>query len=1503
VTAPPDDLWSGLDPAVPVVLVPVRLETRFGTRTSTAGDGTAVEVPVLRLRIYPDDVSVVATTAGLDPAERRAGGDFWAAGSTRAAWEVLVRRVGPARAVLVADATRAGAPAVPDRVDQAPTARLLPDAWVVTGYSGDTVVLSQLVPRPGGDPQVGPTRGTGGGAGPAADAFDPDDPHLVTPADGLRWLTEFDAAVAAGMAAVLDLASPEEVRAGALPAVATAGVDTLVVVGVREPTADRSAAVEAALFGDLLTAHAGTDALALLAPGTPTNTVAGRVSGWTTAPDVFAGYDRVLAAAAPGPPAPALPGTPAPATDAAALETALGLEPGLLAGVDGAGGTELAWGSSMARALFPVTLGETIGTLCRPVTGVAAEHGEEFLDRLDTVLLATRDHLADFVRPGGPLPAVRIGHQPYGVLPVMPGTGWVRRDDEPALLGPLADVLGVLRVFWEQAAATVPMVRTAGDPSGDLVRVLGTAPVPHPGAYQVRTATGLLGADFTQLTLLAESPPPVAGTGALLEYLATKTGLAAVVQLQGYRHLLACTLGTLVDATLLERLTLGGTKAMRVAVAATDPSRSGWESPPTYLRRLVESLQGFWLGPPAAGDTRPDDLLFLLAQHALALAGELDTVSLLGRLSGDRARAVLGVAPEVASSGLAVAAVVPQAAATQLGQLGRLDGQVQLPPPAEASTLSAVVADDTLRASVLDALGLPHTHLSGFPGTRAAIGELAGYGLDDATYTRLTGQALAACSTRLDAWITSFATRRLAALRAAGAAGLQIGAWGVLLDVRPGNGTPATAPDGWAQTPGAAVATGPLLAPAVQVGYVHAPSLGQARTAGVLRAGELAHDGDGSSLAAIDLTSARVRVARQVVDAVAAGQPLGAVLGYRLERTLGAAGQHEEVSRLRLAYPQRRVAGGPGDPATGSDSVVPAEVVDGLEVSQHPAAATAAAAPADPGVFAAALEDLPVAVEAVADLLVAEGVHQLTSGRPEHAGATFAAVALGTEPPEIAVVREPRSGVTITHRTVLVPDPAGGAPGWDRTAPRAVLAAAAERWAEGVLGAAADWVLPVGATTVALDTLGVCALDVVVEAAGGAGRSCPLDERLAAAVPAAIVVPAVPGAGPAHGADPADGAAAVAATPVHRRLLALARTAADVLAAARPAVAADLGLPADPAVVSGGTIVHALPVPSAAELAPLVQGLTGVLAGLQAAVDAVTAAAVGQPPETLCDPAPLAPLARLGIPGSVRPAAATVTVEVLLGAASAAAGVLRDCDALVPGAPGGPGGVGGRGAALAVLADGADALGTLTRVARRLGGPAVVPTVEVPSALPDAVVADTTPGAVADWLARMGRVRTALGVYDDLRLFVAAGGGTPEALTVAQLPLVPAEGWLGGPLPAAPGARNALRGWVRPAGPRVHLVLVGPVAAATARQWPAWCSTRWSRCSRRRRSPPASRSTTTPRAPARRSRCCPRCTRAPTGGGPGSCSTGVSRRPSPWPACAASSSTTWPDSGWTSTCR
>ena len=142
----------------------------------------------------------------------------------------------------------------------------------------------------------------------------------------------------------------------------------------------------------------------------------------------------------------------------------------------------------------------------------------------------------------------------------------------------------------------------------------------------------------------------------------------------------------------------------------------------------------------------------------------------------------------------------------------------------------------------------------------------------------LMAETLDLSTYRLDAWITSLATKRLKTLRRNAPLGLRLGGYGWLENVRP-------APPLRQVQPPPGVTAGPLYVSDSNKGFVQAPSLAHAATAAVLRSGYLTHkeEAQGDPLA-IDLSSERVHRAKWVLDGVRQGQPLGALLGYRFER-------------------------------------------------------------------------------------------------------------------------------------------------------------------------------------------------------------------------------------------------------------------------------------------------------------------------------------------------------------------------------------------------------------------------------------------------------------------------------------------------------------------------------------------------------------------------------------------------------------------------------------------
>ncbi|HEY6394745.1 MAG TPA: hypothetical protein VIX12_04950, partial [Candidatus Binataceae bacterium] len=298
-----------------------------------------------------------------------------------------------------------------------------------------------------------------------------------------------------------------------------------------------------------------------------------------------------------------------------------------------------------------------------------------------------------------------------------------------------------------------------------------------------------------------------------------------------------------------------------------------------------------------------------------------------------------------------------------------------------------------------------------------------------------TREAIDLASYRLDAWLTSMAHFRLDTIRTATPnGGVVLGAYGWLENVVPGAAVPSA-------------------------GYIHAPSLAHATTAAVLRSAYLTHKGASQSPLEINLSSSRVRLAMHLLDGMRQGQPLGALLGYRLERTMHDSGLESLITTLRAIAPLNTT---PDTSATTSESIAANNVVDGLALLRtifvNNTLATGFGLPTDSstrGKLTSALQTLTTALDSVADLALTESVHQLLRGNTIRAGATLDAIARGDAPaPEIDVIQTPRSGTAFTHRLFSI---AGGSPaaGWAST-PRAQAEPRLNAWASALLPAPAS---------------------------------------------------------------------------------------------------------------------------------------------------------------------------------------------------------------------------------------------------------------------------------------------------------------------------------------------------------------------------------------------------------------------------------------------------------------
>lgn len=141
------------------------------------------------------------------------------------------------------------------------------------------------------------------------------------------------------------------------------------------------------------------------------------------------------------------------------------------------------------------------------------------------------------------------------------------------------------------------------------------------------------------------------------------------------------------------------------------------------------------------------------------------------------------------------------------------------------------------------------------------------------------------CSYRLDAWISGFANKILTGMREKNSTGIYIGAYGWLENVRKGSELEKAddAPPELLPNDSSSILRDPE-----NRGFIHAPTLDHAVAACILHAGYLGSKDIVSrkNSLAVNLSSRRIRKAIFLLEGVKNGQELGHLLGYQFERGL-----------------------------------------------------------------------------------------------------------------------------------------------------------------------------------------------------------------------------------------------------------------------------------------------------------------------------------------------------------------------------------------------------------------------------------------------------------------------------------------------------------------------------------------------------------------------------------------------------------------------------------------
>ncbi len=1148
--------------------------------------------------------------------------------------------------------------------------------------------------------------------------------------EGMRWMVDFEAAVAAGMA----------LRIPVSPASREAGFDRVLVYGV-SGAGERTADDGAAAIAGLLEAHHYSDGLTFAPQGSPTRNTADAPSAFSRAdPGALISY---AVEAGPG-----LAGDPA--ADGPVAAGFLGVPAATFDHVRFAGRHDMRDGQDMVTALWPATLGYFLRQL---------SDGSLTDDQVEQARTWTIANL----RPRGPLPAIAAGPVAYGILPVT-ATALFVPDDDPVQAAVLRMVRQLLPAWTASTAAAPHLGATPGDPDADLAHVLGmdASSVTFRGRH-------LLG-DELMWNLASFLGLPQAGVQPWWQrHLAAGQAQLAAAGYQAWDPRVIHASLSPDDFPVLSPTVVAGPLSETDPLPADASTSGGMVNYITWLRSAsVADLRANNYPGPAV----PDTLLYKILRQSVLL----DYVTLAQGVQLSAGELTIEQVRESELVGIAA----PPAAATAPGAAAPATAQVT---PWEVLARPVSAQQPVTWAEYLVTLqpgpGSPFERLAEL---RASLDRLAA--LPTAELDRLLTETLDACSHRLDAWMTALATDRLTTgPSTAGAPAGQVrpGAYGFVENLRAAAPAEAVGAAVAAQVrdldarraklfPGAPVPQPPVQPAAGNGGFVHAPSLTQAGAAAVLRSGYLSHQGGpDAGLLAVDLSSDRVRQALYLLAGVQRGQPLGALLGYQLESAMHDAGLDSYIQPLRDAYPlvAGKLTAGTAD--SGASQVTDALALDRARQAGALAPGTTwgAGLPApgpDQDALLTLFSSLDDTVDAISDVGLAEAVYQAMRGNPERAGGTFDAIAQASQMPDPQVVSTPRGGTDHTERLCVLmagPPPRAGTWAAIPATPRSLAEPWLDAWLSGLLPDPAAVTATVSYTTagtpvtasIRLADLGAGPLDVLAMSRIVAGGRSELDARIGYQVvpPGATAVTVSYPAAEPPGIGFAD-------------LLNVARALADLVGGARPLAAADLAMPA--AAAPGGIDAAELNARASAALT----AVTGLLPDLAAAAAGTLA------PDAARDA--LMAAAGYGVPGAVPPSRRGSGPDPQL---AAAARPVRDAMAA-------------RAAAMAAITlDAADPAPGLAMLEAAFGaGLVVLPRFARPDpALGAAFAADpaligATSTAIARWRQQLTHVRDGVARFDLAELLAGVvADQTPPPLRIAQLPDTAGDWWLA--LPLRPG--------------------------------------------------------------------------------------------------------------------
>jgi hypothetical protein len=357
------------------------------------------------------------------------------------------------------------------------------------------------------------------------------------------------------------------------------------------------------------------------------------------------------------------------------------------------------------------------------------------------------------------------------------------------------------------------------------------------------------------------------------------------------------------------------------------------------------------------------------------------------------------------------------------------------------------------------------------------------------------------CTYRLDAWLLAFVVKRLQQQRSSQPNGVFLGAYGYVENLRP-DSAKEELKDAQILSNFKLDANKPLYHDTNNQGFIHGPSIGQAIAAAVLRNAFMTNntgEEDVANRLAVNISSARVRMAMQLVEGLRNGQELGAILGFQFERGLHDRYQTIELDKyiqpFRQAFPLQQ----PVDETANGKPTYISLVVNGSAILDKVYTAVSwldynnntskdstiadllkdnnfAKVPPEISsvidknlggdnkalVYKCIIEEIDRmadAFDALGDLAISESVYQMVQGNHVRASAMLTALSDGHNIPDPQIIDTARGGAVVTQRMVLNFAPkntsTAKAAGWGSTSTvRALTEPTFNNWLGQTLGPA-----------------------------------------------------------------------------------------------------------------------------------------------------------------------------------------------------------------------------------------------------------------------------------------------------------------------------------------------------------------------------------------------------------------------------------------------------------------